>query len=88
MSKRASESQFDFALLDGRTLAVVVVQNGNRVIFRGIAALKRDVALGNVLVVAPQDCQPTDPRLVISLDEWTGSISRDVEYGCDYCLMP
>ena len=85
---RTSETELDFALLDGCKIALVITRNQRRIVFRGVAALQRDDELGKILVLTPESAHPGEPRLIISEQNWSGRIAPDVEFDCEFCAVP
>jgi hypothetical protein len=54
---------------------------------RGTARFQRDDDLGNILRIAIDGDFAGNPEIIVCENEWNGLITRDVRYGCDFCLF-
>ena len=62
---------------------------GRFAICRGAAQFGRDDYLGNVLRIRIDAANGEgNPEILLAEREWDGEISRDTEYGCDFCFRP
>ena len=87
-SPASPPAEADFSPLDGRKVAVKIRVGQDTVIFRGLASLQNDDALGKVLNVAALDDEQGAHAVLLSASNWSGRIIPDFHYGCDYCLIP
>jgi hypothetical protein len=77
----------DFAVLDGRRLAIVLELGGDReVVLRGVAHYEHDLQLGGVLRTAvEEDAQEGgNPAIILSEQGTNLTFYRDQRYGCEF----
>jgi hypothetical protein len=72
-----------FSTLDGCTVAVELVHNGNRKVLRGVAAYGKDPLLGEVLTVNVREAWG-DFDIVLRESTWDGEFTIGTANGCDY----
>jgi hypothetical protein len=75
------------ATLDGATIAVELLHDGQRKVLRGVASYAKDPLLGRVLKVNVHEAWG-EFDFVLRESEWDGEISLSTTSGCDYqiCL--
>jgi hypothetical protein len=78
----------DFSSLDGRSVTLILRQEGRQILWLGTAEFQRDDALGNVLVITPKVPQVGDARVILRESDWKGRIIPDLEYGSELCIIP
>lgn len=84
-----SVSRRGLAQFHDKRIAFVLPIKGHFAICCGAAHFGRDDYLGNVLRIRIDSAHGEgNPEILLSEREWDGEISRDTEYGCDYCFRP
>jgi len=72
-----------FATLNGSTVAVELIHDGQRKLLCGVAAYCKDPLLGRILKIKVQE-EWGDFDFVLRENEWDGEITRGTASGCDY----
>ena len=83
--RKAAGTSRRFAQYDGRRFVFVAPQF-KWGLLRGTARYERDDLLGNVLRIPVEGDSPGKPEIVLAEDDWNGLITKDAQYGCDYCV--
>ena len=88
MSSGGSDSTAGLSAYDGKRLAVVVVNDQQRAVIRGIGAFENDEKLGNILrIKSDSDRSEGNAELIIQESKWNGEIVADTQHDCDFCLV-
>jgi len=77
-----------FFRFDGKRIAVVIRMANRRVPLRGSGKLERVDGASQLRVDI--DGEGADacghPTFLFRADQWSGTIEKDFEFGCDYCI--
>jgi hypothetical protein len=71
------------ATLDGSTVAIELLHDGQRKLLRGVASYGKDPMLGRILKVNVQE-EWGEFDFVLRESEWDGEIALGAANGCDY----
>ena len=78
----------DLRPYDGRPVVVVLSGGGSQISFYGMGQFEHDLTLGNVLRICPATQEMGSPSIVISEQDWDGSIEALDDPKAEFRFMP
>lgn len=89
MVKQTSAARRGLSQFHEKRIALILPIKGKNTTCCGTASFARDEFLGNVLRIRIDAAHGEGtPEILLSEQEWDGNITRDTEFGCDYCFRP
>ena len=93
MVKQTPATRRGLSRFHDKRIALILPIKGRNTACCGTACFGRDDLLGNVLRIRIDAAHGEannegNPEILLSEHEWDGEISRDTEFGCDFCFRP